>query len=348
MDRTICRSEWAVCSADALITIFQRPDGIDSEKFLTRNKILQMNWSDLPSLTSLRAFAAVAETRSFSRAGVGLNVSHAAICQQVRALEARLGVTLVVREGRTIKLTEAGATLACNLEKGLAVIREGIEALVDADVTRRVQVTTSPAFAASWLMPRIADFRRRHPGITLMLNATAEILELAPGGVDIAVRFGDGNWPGLVVKPLLLPDMIVVAAPSLIGTRDPNDPETLLDVHWLQELGTDEVAQWMKRHGVTEKRPSMVTHMPGNLVLEAVRRGDGATYTARCFVEADIKSGRLVVLSSERDTGGYYVVTRGGILRPPAQSFLRWLRLQAASGDKSTAKSHPRVKQASI
>lgn len=307
-----------------------------------------MNWSDLPSLTSLRAFAAVAETRSFSRAGFGLNVSHAAISQQVRALEARLGVTLVVREGRTIRLTEAGATLACNLEKGLAAIREGIEALVDVDVTRRVQVTTSPAFAASWLMPRIADFRRRHPRITLMLNATAEVIELVPGGVDIAVRYGDGNWPGLVVKPLLLPDMIVVAAPSLLGTRAPNDPVTLLSLHWLQELGTDEVAQWMKRRGVTEKRPSMVTHMPGNLILEAVRQGEGVTYTARCFVEEDIKSGRLVVLSSERDAGGYYVVTRGGMLRPPAQAFLKWLQLQAPSEDRRAAKSYPRVKPASI
>jgi len=289
-----------------------------------------MNWSDLPSLTSLRAFAAVAETKSYSRAGAGLNVSHAAISQQVRALEARLGVALVVREGRTIKLTDAGARLAFNLEKGLAAIREGIEALTDADMARPVQVTTSPAFAASWLMPRIADFRQRHPGITLMLSATAEVLALSPGGVDIAIRYGTGSWPGLAVRPLLLPDMIVVGSPALFGNRDPNDPETLLGLHWLQELGTNEVAGWMERHGITARRPAMVTHMPGNLILEAVRRGDGVTFTARCFVEEDIKSGRLVVLSSERDAGGYYVVTHGGPLRPRAQTFLKWLRQQAA------------------
>jgi LysR family glycine cleavage system transcriptional activator len=293
-----------------------------------------MNWSDLPSLTSLRAFAAVAETKSYSRAGLDLNVSHAAISQQVRALEARLGVTLVVREGRTIRLTDAGATLASNLTKGLAAIREGVEALVDADAKRPVQVTTSPAFAASWLMPRIADFRRRYPGIALMLNATAEVLELIPGGIDIAIRFGDGDWPGMVVRSLLLPDMIVVAAPALLADRDPDDPATLLDLHWLQELGTNEVAQWLKRHGITAKRPSMITHMPGNLILEAVRRGDGVTYTARCFVEEDIKSGRLVVLSSERGAGGYYVVTRGGTLRPPAQVFLKWVKHQAGSSKR--------------
>lgn len=288
-----------------------------------------MNWSDLPSLTSLRAFAAVAETKSYSRAGLDLNVSHAAISQQVRALEARLGVTLVVHEGRTIRLTDAGATLASNLTMGLAAIREGVEALVDADAKRPVQVTTSPAFAASWLMPRIADFRRRYPGIALMLNATAEVLDLIPGGIDIAIRFGNGDWPGMVVRSLLHPDMIVVATPALLGDRDPDDPATLLDLHWLQELGTNEVAKWLKRHGIAAKRPSMITHMQGNLILEAVRRGDGVTYTARCFVEEDIKSGRLVVLSSERDAGGYYVVTRGGPLRPSAQAFLKWVKRQA-------------------
>jgi LysR family glycine cleavage system transcriptional activator len=289
-----------------------------------------MKWSDLPSLTSLRAFAAVAETRSYSRAGLGLNVSHAAISQQVRALEVRLGVALVIREGRTIRLTEAGARLASHLEKGLATIREGIEVLTDADVTRPIQITTSPAFAASWLMPRIADFRQRHPGITLMLNATAELLVLSPGGVDIAIRYGSGSWPGLVVTPLLLPDMVVVASPMLIDNRDSNDPATLVDLHWLQELGTNEVAGWMERHGVTVKRPPMITHMPGNLILEAVRRGEGVTFTARCFVEEDITSGRLAVLSSERDAGGYYIVTHGGALRPCAQAFLKWLRHQAA------------------
>src|SRR6185369_14736801 len=127
--RTIYRPSGANLGAHAPNTIFQRIGGIDSEKFSIRHKILQMNWSDLPSLTSLRAFAAVAETKSYSRAGLGLNVSHAAISQQVRALEARLGVTLVVREGRTVRLTDAGATLASNLTKGLAAIRQGVEAL---------------------------------------------------------------------------------------------------------------------------------------------------------------------------------------------------------------------------
>src|SRR5262245_24084559 len=122
-----------------------------------------MTGSGFPSLNSLRAFAVVAETGSYSRAAANLNVSHAAVSQQVRALEARLGLTLVVREGRGIKLTKEGAALAGHLQRGLAAIREGVDALTGAEAVRSLQVTMTPAFAVSWLMPRIADFQHRHP-----------------------------------------------------------------------------------------------------------------------------------------------------------------------------------------
>lgn len=289
-----------------------------------------MSWADLPSLNSLRAFASVAETGSYSRAGADLNVSHAAVCQQVKGLEARLGVTLIVREGRGIKLTDEGAALARQLAKGLAAIRDGVEALIGADATRPIQVTMSPAFAVSWLMPRITDFQHRHPGLTLMLNPTAQVMELTPGGIDLAIRFGDGTWPGMKVTPFLLPDMVVVGARELIGRRRLADPAMLASLPWLQELGTNEVAEWMERRNIVPKRPLMITHMPGTLIMEAVRRGDGLTYTARCFVETEIQSGKLVVLSSENNTGGYHIVTRPGVLRPPVRAFVRWLKQQAA------------------
>lgn len=296
-----------------------------------------MSWVDLPSLNSLRAFASVAETGSYSRAGADLNVSHAAVCQQVKALEARLGVTLIVREGRGIRLTDEGTALARQLAKGLAAIRDGVEALTKVDAARPIQVTMSPAFAVSWLMPRIVDFQHRHPGLTLMLSPTAQVIELMPGGFDLAIRFGLGNWPGMKATPFLLPDMVVVGSRELLGRRKVTDPATLAKLPWLQELGTNEVAQWMERRGIVPKRPPMITHMPGNLIMEAVRRGDGLTYTARCFVERDIQSGQLVVLSSENNTGGYYIVTRPGVLRPPVRAFVRWLKQQAVTS-ASTAR----------
>ena len=289
-----------------------------------------MSWAELPSLNSLRAFASVAETGSYSRAGAELRVSHAAVCQQVRALEARLGVTLLVREGRGLRLTDEGAALARQVAQGLTAIREGVEALTKADAARPIQVTMSPAFAVSWLMPRIMDFQHRHPEMTLMLSPTAQIVELRPGGIDLAIRYGDGKWRDMKVTPLLLPDMVVVGSRELLGRRKVTGLAALARLPWLQELGTNEVAQWMARHGIVPMRPPMTTHMPGNLIMEAVRRGDGLTYTARCFVEREIQSGQLVVLSSEKNVGGYYIVTRAGVPRPPVRAFVKWLKHQAA------------------
>ncbi len=289
-----------------------------------------MAWSDLPSLNSLRAFAAVAETGSFSRAAVALNVSQAAVSQQIRALEARLGATLVTRKGRGIVLTADGAALAGAVATGFAAIQFGVEAVTGAGTKRPVQVTMSPALAVSWLLPRIREFQQQHPAIELMLNPTAEVKEFTPGGIDVAIRFGAGVWPGLESVPLLLPDMVVVAAPSLIGTRRISNLAMLAELPWLQEYGTDEVAAWMERHGIVPDRPLRIAHMPGNMIMEAVRRGDGLTYTARIFVEDELRSGRLVALSSENDAGGYYLVTRPGALRPPVKAFVTWLKRQAA------------------
>lgn len=289
-----------------------------------------MNWSILPPLGALRAFAVLAETQSFSQAGAVLNVTHSAVIQQVRALEERLGVTLVVREGRGVKLTQEGLSLAYHLLLGFQSITRGVEALTDADTHRPVKVSMSPAFAVAWLMPRLPDFQEQHPSITLLLNPTAEVVELKPGGIDLTIRYTDQRCAKGPLETVLLADMVVVGKPSLIGDQEISDAAELLDLPWLQELGTDEVGDWLARRGVTPDRPPMISHMPGNLIMDAVRRGDGITYTARPFVDDEIRSGRLVELFSEPTFGLYYIKTRPGVLRPPVKIFVQWLKRQAA------------------
>ena len=290
-----------------------------------------MDWSDFPSLNSLKAFSAVAELGNYSRAGAALNVTHAAVSQQIKALEERLGVALVARNGRKITLTEEGTALARELAAGFATIRRGIDALTGANAIRPVQITTTPAFAVMWLMSRIVGFQQQHPGITLLLNPTSEMVELRPGGIDLAIRYREGRGPDTRVDPVLIADMVVVGTPELIGGQEFTDPAMLVDMPWLQELGTNEVAHWMERHGVTLTRPLIITHMPGNLIMEAVRRGDGITYTARPFVEKELQSGRLVELFSDEAFGTYYIQPRPGVLSPSAKVFVMWLKQQAVS-----------------
>ena len=290
-----------------------------------------MDWSGFPSLNSLKAFSAVAELGNYSRAGLALNVTHAAVSQQVKTLEAHLGVTLVIPNGRKIVLTNEGMALARELAAGFATIRRGLDALTGADASHPVQITTSPAFAVMWLMSRIVDFQHQHPGITLLLNPTSEIVDLKPGGIDLAIRYREGHGSEIGVDPVLIADMVVVGTPGLLGGQEFTTPAMLADLPWLQELGTNEVARWMDRHDVMLTRPLIITHMPGNLIMEAVRRGDGITYTARPFVEKELQSGQLIALFSDEAFGTYYIQPRPGVLSPQVKVFITWLKQQTTN-----------------
>jgi LysR family glycine cleavage system transcriptional activator len=288
-----------------------------------------MNWLKLPPLNSLRAFSAVAETKSFTLAADKLNVTHAAVSQQVKLLESRIGVPLVTREGRGTALTEDGRRLARDLDAGFSLIERGVERLVSDAAEQPVQVTMSPAFAVEWLMPKLIEFQRAHPEITLLLNPTSELVEPVPGGPDVAVRYRDKRRPVSDVPTVLVTDMIIVGTPDLVAGRPTSTPESLIDLPWLQELGTNEVADWFRYHGIVPDAPLNISHMPGNLIMSAVRRGDGITYSARAFFQEDIASGRIIELCSEPLFGLYYVKTQSGTVRPAVRTFVDWLMSNA-------------------
>ena len=288
-----------------------------------------MDLMKLPPLNSLRAFATVAEAGGYTFAAERLNVTQAAVSQQVKVLEKHLGVSLVTRLGRGIELTGPGARLARELGTGFEIINRGVERLSEDAQARPVQVTMSPAFAVEWLLPRMAEFQRENPNITLMLNPTSKVVELKPGGVDVAIRYCDRRRSRSDVEPVLVTDMIIIGAPSLIGERELSDPAKLADLPWLQELGTNEAAEWFTFHGIVPDGALTVNHMPGNLIMAAVRRGDGITYTARAFFKDDLEAGTVKELFCEPQFGVYYVQTLDGFVRPEVKIFTKWLMSKA-------------------
>lgn len=295
-----------------------------------------MNWNDLPPLPALRAFSAFAETGNLTRAGEALNVTHAAISQQLRALERHMGVALVNRSGRALTLTPDGKALARALAEGFATIAEAVEDLSTTQAERPVHVSVTPAFAANWLVPRLSEFQEMHPDIDLTLDPSAKLADLSPGGVDIAVRYGAGNWAGLECEPLILTPMAVVGTPGLVKDRplDNMTVEELAELPWMDEIGTSEASNWLRRRGVDPSIMGPRLHMPGNLVLDAARAGRGIAISARLFVEPDVAAGRLTILFEEPDAGyGYHLVTRPGVLRPAVRHVLRWLKRTAAQAE---------------
>ncbi|WP_170387647.1 LysR family transcriptional regulator [Ruegeria atlantica] len=288
-----------------------------------------MDWMKMPPLSSLKAFHAFAQTRNVVKAGDLLNVSHAAISQQLRALEKHLGTALLDRRGKSLRLTAEGEKLARSLQLGFGAIGDAVADLMHLAEDRPVHVSLTPTFAASWLMPRLPAFQALHSDIPLALDPSPKIVSLRPGGVDVAIRYGDGDWPGLNAELLLQSPIVIVAAPSLLGGKTSLTPDELSKLPWLEELGSTETTTWLARHGAERGPSAGRIAMPGNLVLEGVRAGQGAAVTVRHFVEADIEAGRVIELFRERGTLGYHIVTGNTPLRPAVKTFVGWLRRQA-------------------
>ncbi|MEO0765366.1 MAG: LysR family transcriptional regulator [Pseudomonadota bacterium] len=289
-----------------------------------------MKWRELPPLSALRAFAAFVETGSVVAAGDVLSVSHAAVSQQLRALENHLGVSLLDRSGRALRLTSDGEILAHGCAEGFDQIARAIALVSGAEASRPLHVSPTPSFAAAWLMPRLPEFRAAHPGLSIVLDPTPELVKLAPGGVDVSIRYGNGDWPGLQAELLLESAMVVVAAPPLIAGVDTSDPANLSALPWLEEVGTTESTRWLDARGVGRDMRGSLIQVPGNLLLDGARDGQGVAVTVRHFVEPDIQSNRLCVLHEDAAPGvGYHLVTRPGVQRPPLKAFVSWIRKAA-------------------
>ncbi|NIZ13229.1 LysR family transcriptional regulator [Phaeobacter sp. HF9A] len=290
-----------------------------------------MSWRDMPSLAALRAFAVFAETGHVQRAGALLNVSHAAISQQLRQLEAHMGLALLDRSGRSLRLTPEGEQLAQALTLGFGAIRSAVQDLTVRGAGQPLHVTCTPMFATHWLMPRLPVFRQAHPDVDLVIDPSGEVMQLVPGGIDIALRYGKGDWPGMETEMLLASPMVVVAAPGLLDGRSVTRPENLLDLPWLEEIGTNEASVWLKSRGVTEAVKAGRIKLPGNLLMDALRAGQGVAVSVQAFVAPDIAEGRLVQLFCEEKGRGYHIAHRPGVLRPGARHFVNWLRRERDS-----------------
>ena len=294
-----------------------------------------MDWTGMPPLAALRAFEAAARNRNYSAAARELNVSHAAVAQQVRALEGFLGLKLAERAGRGIAATPEGALLAERLTRSFGDVADAVRQLGAASANRPIYVTMTPAFAASWFLPRMPSLNAAHPEIELSVNPTAQVVDFDAAGLDVAIRYGTGDWKGLESTLLMPSDFVVIGAPSLVGEGWKGGFADMFKFHWLQEFGTAEIENWLVEQGMERPPETRISSLPGFMLLSAVHAGQGIAATARAFVEKDLAAGRLVELYAEADPGaGYYLVTRPGPKRPTLRTFLRWI------GDEARAAGH--------
>jgi len=290
-----------------------------------------MDWSHLPPLSMIRAFEAAARTGGFSAAGRELNVTHAAVAQQVRALEERTGVALMRRDGRGMKLTTEGEALARDLGVALGGVHNAFRDLEDRVRDRPIAVSTTPTFASGWLMPRLRSFRQAHPGTELVINPSIDVIDLETSTMDLAIRYGEGHWPELVVEPLLQSESVLVAAPCLMRSCCIREPADLLDFPWLEAEGSPHWPEWLATKGISTIDKPDITSLPPGMIREAVVEGHGVAIVARAPFEDLIAQGRLVELMPDRCTPdlGFYIVHPDRPLRPGVRAFIGWLKEQA-------------------
>lgn len=286
-----------------------------------------MDWRSIPSLAALRAFDALARHGSLSAAARELNVTHAAVSQHLRALEADFGEVLARRDGQGMQLTEAGHELAIALGEGFARIADGVSALRDRNAVRPVVVALTPSFAEAWLMPRMGGFWAAHPEIEVRLVPGVTLTDFRRDGIDVAIRFGGGDWPGLQAEPLALSAFVVVAAPHFTKARDLKGLMKLTGQDWFFSGASSEQQIWGKAIGIDFKAIGAREMANNGLVASAVRAGLGVSLQAKTLVAPDLASGQLISLHEGDPEGlGYYLVTRPDGLSHSARLFVRWLR----------------------
>lgn len=257
----------------------------------------------LPPLDSLRAFEAAARHLSFARAAEEIHVTPAAVSHRVRALELRLDARLFHRLTRRVALTDHGEILAGAVRRGLDEIARGVATLGHTGGAEGpLQVSILPSFAQRWLVPRLARFHARRPGVEVRVLADAQLADLHAGTAQLAIRFGRGRYPGLCAEFLMGDAVMPVCSPSFLRQFGPFDRlEALLESPLLHDSDCgphgsgEDWASWLAFVG----RPELACEAGSRfssaaLTLEAAAAGLGVALGRRSLLEDDLASGRLV------------------------------------------------------
>ncbi|MBK8176739.1 MAG: transcriptional regulator GcvA [Rhodospirillales bacterium] len=292
----------------------------------------------LPPLNGLRVFEAAARHLSFTRAADELNVTQAAVSHQIKALEDHLGLALFRRLNRALMLTEEGQTLFPAVRDALDQLAEAAARLRAREESGTLTVSTLPSFAVTWLVPRMSRFQDRHPEIDLRISAKEYLVDFARDGIDVAVRFGGGRWPGLRADWLADEALLPVCSPSLrprLQSLGDLAHVTLLheDMLPLGRFPTWET--WLAAagaSGVDATRGPRFSHT--HLMLQAAMDGRGVALGQAVLVGDDLAAGRLVAPFSARLPTGfaYYVVCPPtSAERPKIRAFRDWVKSEIAS-----------------
>jgi len=289
----------------------------------------------LPPLNALRAFESAARSESFTRAAEELCVTQAAVSQQVKALEATLGIKLFNRERQRLVITSAGREYLAVIRDALDRIAVGTERVVQRQSSGKLTVSTSPDFAAKWLVYRLSRFAEAYPGIELRVFATMQHVDFVREEIDLAVRHGDGTWVGLDAARLCSERLFPVCSPKLVSGRNRLvKPSDIIRFPILHLEDSKAWSRWFDAAGVTD---ADVSHGPvfnrASMLIDAAVDGQGVALARTTLAAWDLINGRLVrpFAVSVRVSNAYWIVCPKATTTLPKIVTVRdWLLAEAA------------------
>ena len=304
----------------------------------------------LPSLNALKAFEATARHESFTKAAVELCVTQGAVSQQVKGLEAELGVRLFRRERQRLVITEAGRAYLEVVRDAFDRLAMGTEHLLQRQKSGTLTITTSPNFAAKWLVHRLRRFSEAHPGIDLRVSASIQHVDFTRDDIDLAIRHGNGQWPGLHVTRLCTEELFPVCGPQLLSGRGaPRSPRDIKQHTLLHTNDTADWAHWLEKVGVkgVDFERGIVFNQ-ASMAIDAAVDGQGIALARTALASSDLISGRLVrpfPQALEVPYAFWIVCPKSAADLPKISTFRSWLLQEAADDARRIAElsSRPRA-----
>ncbi|MER8994785.1 transcriptional regulator GcvA [Mesorhizobium sp. M0074] len=289
----------------------------------------------LPPLTTLPSFEAAARLLSFSKAAEELHVTHGAISRAIKNLEDQLGVQLFERGTRSVSLTAVGEPYVRAVREALAQLATATAAATARYSSSTLNVSTSDGFAGRWLVPRLYRFHRAHSDVDVRVSTSGKLTNFLGDGIDVAVRYGNGNYPGLTSEFLTGEEVFPVCSPKLLeGAHPLRTPQDLKHHTLIRDSFPIDWATWLASAGVEGVDPqSGITFDSATFAMESAAQGEGVVLGRTMLVAADLAAGRLVrpfghALKSP--SSFYFVYPPEAIRQRKVKAFRDWLLSEVA------------------
>lgn len=290
-----------------------------------------MSYRSLPDLQYFRFFEAAARLGSYTQAARELCVSQAAVSQQIRNFEDRLGVKLFRRQGRKMLLTEQGRLMLPEIQDGLELLQLSLRKLDHYKQPNVLSVTMLPSFASRWLVPRLWKFNHRHPEIELRLNPSHVQVDMHRNDMDLAIRLGENRYPDLICEPLLPEYAYAAACPRIAEQiKQPEDVLNFMLIHGWVDSGMN-WGNWFAATGVDPSRHRLLKQVinEGSITIEMLLSGHGIAVVRNTLARGLVENGQLVPLLGVTITSHfqYFLIHRPELQdNPNLKAFTTWLR----------------------